>query len=114
MKLVKMNKCCNVLVCSNNSNTDPLPPPDSIGVQNIGPHSITFSWNKASCDTVDYNITSRGCGNCPTTANTTSVMCSDLIVNDTPTECHFAVQTVLCGNTTGNDIAVAILVLKGI
>ena len=33
----------------------------------------------------------------------TTISCSDVAVNETEVVCSFAVQTVVCGNVTGNE-----------
>ena len=47
-----------------------------------------------------FNIQASNCGSCPTATRYTNVTCTDI-----PTDgsmCTFAVETVVCGNTTGN------------
>ena len=64
--------------------------------------TLTFSWTVPvlGCHDVIFNIQASNCGSCPTTTKYTSATCTDV-----PTDgsmCTFAVQTVVCGNITGN------------
>ena len=64
--------------------------------------TLTFSWTISvlGCHDVIFNIQASNCGSCPTATRYTNVTCTDI-----PTDgsmCTFAVQTVVCGNTTGN------------
>ena len=65
---------------------------------------ITFTWSsittESDCSAVHYNILASNCGSCPTTTNHTTVICTDVSTNGSM--CTFAVQTVVCGNITGN------------
>ena len=65
---------------------------------------FTFSWNNdpvtPDCPAVSYNILASNCGSCPTTTNHTNATCADVPINGST--CEFAVQTVVCGNTSGN------------
>ena len=82
--------------------SSPLPPENVIWTTNYLPSNmITFTWNTNSpdCPAIHYNILASNCGSCPTTTNYTTVTCTDV-----PTDgsmCTFAVQTVVCGNITG-------------
>ena len=69
-----------------------------------------FNWNTCTsspvCSATHYNIVASNCGSCPTTTNHTIVTCTD-----TPTDgnmCTFAVQTVVCGNITGESSQVSL------
>ena len=63
---------------------------------------LTFSWSPVApdCPAIHYNILASNCGSCPTTTNHTTVTCTDVPANDSV--CTFAVQTVVCGNITGD------------
>jgi hypothetical protein len=63
---------------------------------------LTFSWSPVApdCPTVHYNILASNCGSCPTTTNHTNVTCTDIPTNDSI--CTIAIQTVVCGNITGD------------
>ena len=60
-----------------------------------------FNWNahSSNCSAVHYNILSSNCGSCPTTTNHTSVTCTGVPTGGNM--CTFSVQTVVCGNLTG-------------
>jgi hypothetical protein len=85
-------------------NAVPLPPPEGISLTlvNFGPKEITFSWSSIApdCPAIHYNILASNCGSCPTTTNHTNVTCTDLPTEDSI--CTLAVETVVCGNITGN------------
>ena len=84
-----------------------IPPPDRVYMSNadfVTGH-LTFNWSSVSPDcprsSIHYNILASNCGSCPTTTNHTTVTCTDVpIINGSM--CTFAVQTVVCGNITGN------------
>ena len=84
-------------------NAVPFPPPEAISLAlvNFGPKEITFSWSPVApdCPSIHYNILASNCGSCPTITNHTNVTCTDV-----PTDgmCTLAVETVVCGNITGN------------
>lgn len=63
---------------------------------------LTFSWivSVLGCHDVIFNIQASNCGICPPATKYTNATCTDV-----PTDgsmCTFAVQTVVCGNITGN------------
>ena len=62
---------------------------------------ITFSWSTESdCIAIlHYNILASNCGSCPTTTNHTNVTCTNVPTNNSM--CIFTIQTVVCGNITG-------------
>ena len=64
--------------------------------------TLTFLWNilVLGCHSVIYNVKSSNCGSCPATTQYTNVTCTDVPTDGST--CTFAVQTVVCGNTTGN------------
>ena len=63
---------------------------------------LTFNWSSISADypAIYYNILASNCGSCPTITNHTTVTCTDVPTNGST--CVFALQTVVCGNTTSN------------
>jgi hypothetical protein len=63
---------------------------------------LTFSWSPVApdCPAIHYNILASNCGSCPTTTNHTNATCTDVHTNNSI--CTIAVQTVVCGNITGN------------
>ena len=82
-----------------------LLPPNTLGISNaaiISLRQLIFSWSPVApdCPTVHYNILASNCGSCPTTTNHTNVTCTDVPTDNQ--ECNFAIQTVICGNITGN------------
>jgi hypothetical protein len=82
----------------------PLWPPNTLEISNadFSLREFTFSWSPVVPDSpaIHYNILASNCGSCPTTTNHTSITCTDIPTNDSI--CTFAVQTVVCGNITGN------------
>ena len=79
-------------------------PPNTLGIKNVelSRRQLTFTWSPVApdCPAIYYNILASNCGSCPTTTNHTNVTCTDV-----PTDgsvCTFAVQTVACGNISGN------------
>ena len=73
-----------------------------MSVANFSSRELVFKWSPVAtvCRALHYNILSSNCGSCPTTTTNTTVTCTDV-----PTDgsvCTFAVQTVVCGNITGN------------
>ena len=90
----------NITLC----NADPKSPPNNlhISVVDFSSKEFTFNWSSpvAAVCPLHYNILSSNCGSCPTTTTNTTVTCTDV-----PTDsrvCTFAVETVVCGNITGN------------
>ena len=65
---------------------------------------LEFTWSPVAltCPIIHYNILASNCGSCPTVTNYTTITCTDIPTNGRT--CEFAVQTVVCGNITG-DIA---------
>ena len=75
---------------------------------------LAFNWSSVTpdCPAIHYNILSSNCGSCPTTTTHTTVTCTDV-----PTDgsmCTFALETVVCGNVTGNLSDNVQGILKGI
>ena len=69
---------------------------------NYSSRIVTFLWSPVApdCPAIHYNILASNCGSCPTTTNHTTVTCTDIPINDSV--CTLSVQTVVCGNITGN------------
>ena len=84
--------------------TGQLPPPNKLYVStaNFISRHLTFSWSPVApdCSAIHYNILASNCGSCPTTTNHTEITCTNVPTDGS--ECTFAVQTVACGNITGN------------
>ena len=80
------------------------PPPNALHIRaaNFASKELTFSWSPVApdCPAVHYNILASNCGNCPTFTSHTNVTCTDVPTDGS--NCTFAVQTVACGNLTGN------------
>ena len=83
--------------------TAPFTAPDRLYMShaNLVSRQLTFNWSTVStdCPAIHYNILSSNCGSCPTTTNHTTVICVDIPTNSSV--CTFAVQSVVCGNITG-------------
>ena len=79
-------------------------PPTGLQFSNIdySLRELTFSWSPVApnCPGIHYNILASNCGSCPTTTNFTTITCTDVPTNGST--CTFAVQTVVCGNITGD------------
>ena len=66
--------------------------------------TLTFYWTSSvlGCHDVTFNILASNCGSCPPSTKYTNTTCSDV-----PTDgsmCSFTVQTLVCGNVTGEAI----------
>ena len=84
--------------------TGPLSPPNiQISDVDFSLRELTFSWSPVApdCPAIHYNILASNCGSCPSTTNTTTVTCTHVPTIGS-TSCNFAIQTVVCGNITGN------------
>ena len=84
--------------------TGPFSPPNKLYISSadFSSRELTFKWSPVApdCPAIHYNISASNCGSCPTTTNHTTVTCTD--VPTVGSVCTFAVQTVVCGNVTGN------------
>ena len=110
---------CTIIYTSNDHScmtVAPYPPPDkvSISLVDLSSRRLTFIWSSVApdCPTIHYNILSSNCGSCPTTTTYTTVTCTDV-----PTDgdmCTLALETVVCGNVTGNLSDIVQGILKGI
>ena len=88
-------------------------PPNEVRLIHIQPGQLTFNWTSVDvmCDSVSYKIISSNCGRCsPVTINTT-VTCTDVVASGQV--CIFVIQTVVCGNLTGNMSHPIYVILKG-
>ena len=74
---------------------------------------IAFIWNTnlPDCPAIHYNILASNCGSCPTTTSHTTVTCTDVPADSSM--CTFAVQTVICGNITGESSQVLLKNIPG-
>ena len=81
-----------------------LSPPEQLHISGIdfSSRELTFAWSSVTpdCPAIHYNILASNCGSCPTTTNHTNVTCTDVSTNTSV--CTFAIQTVICGDITGN------------
>ena len=83
----------------------PSAPPETLYMSNADfvSRKLTFSWPRSTeSDCVallHYNIQASNCGSCPTTTNHTNVTCTEIPTNNSV--CTFIIQTVVCGNITG-------------
>lgn len=89
----------------NYSHIDELPPPSNISLAGAIPSELIFEWSSVThdCSALHYNImTSAGCGNCPSVANSTNATCSiQQLQPDEVRLCNFSVQAVLCDSIFG-------------
>ena len=102
----------NIYIIYNSAAADPFPPPSKIYIEFIGPNEITFSWNtvptNVGCSSFYYNVSAVNCGTCsPNTTTSNSSICTNF--NGTPLStaiaadpCNFTIQSVICGNITGD------------
>ena len=85
--------------------TGSLSPPEQLHISGIdfSSRKLTFAWSSVApdCPAIHYNILASNCGSCSTTTTNTTVTCTDVPTTGS-TSCNFAVQTVVCGNMTGN------------
>ena len=83
-------------------------PPNILGISNVdlSLRQLTFIWSPVApeCPVIDYNILASNCGSCSTSTNHTTVTCTDVPADNK--ECNLAIQTVICGNITGNSISI--------
>ena len=94
------------------NNIAPSAPPEILYMSNADfvSRKLIFSWSTDCGAELHYNILASNCGSCPTTTNHTNVTCTSAETNGSL--CTFAVQTVACGNITGqlsNTIKISIL-----
>lgn len=84
---------------------DDLSSPSNISLTKASHERLTFSWTPVthSCSALHYIINSEDCGDCPSTANTTTVDCfiEQLQPNDI-TKCIISVRAALCENNNSS------------
>ena len=90
-----------------------FPPPSDVSLIHVQPGQLTFNWTSVDvlCDSVSYKIISSNCGRCPLVTTNTTVTCTNIVASGQV--CIFAVQTVVCGNLTGNMSRPIYVILKG-
>ena len=83
------------------NNIAPSAPPETLYMSNADfvSRKLTFSWSTDCPAMLHYNILASNCGSCPTTTNHTNVTCTNVPTNNSV--CVFTIQTVVCGNITG-------------
>ena len=86
--------------------TDLIPfiPPSHINLTNVSTEGLTFEWNSVApnCSAVSYTISSLGCGSCPSSTSTTSIICHGVQLNGESDLCTLSIQAVTCGNISGS------------
>ena len=81
-------------------------PPTDITWELIGSNVTNmamFMWSPvlSNCSKVKYNIDHSNCGSCPNTTTHTNITCTH-ITSSTLLGCMLTVQTVVCGNISGD------------
>ena len=91
-----------------------LPPPYNVSWMVARPGQITFNWSPvdSECSAIHYNILALNCGSCPTVTTSTTITCVDVPTDDSV--CIFALETVICGDITGNKSDPLYVQYKGI
>ena len=87
----------------NSHHAEVLQPPIDIRWMVTNPGQLTFAWSPVQLECpgiLYYSIVASNCGSCPSTTTNTITVCTDEPSNDGL--CKFALQTVICGNITGN------------
>ena len=76
--------------------------------------NLSFTWNPVapSCAAIQYNINADKCGRCITVTTSTSVTCTDVVVEDEEL-CSFGVATVVCSGTGPGVQNVLEIMLRG-
>ena len=89
-------------VFSSPTSIDPLPPPSDISWARISTEEIVFSWSPvvSNCSSIHYNVLDSNCGVCPNSTLDTNITCTNVSMNHLSI-CMLAVQTVVCGNISG-------------
>jgi hypothetical protein len=77
---------------------------------------LVFQWESVapSCDSVHYYlINASNCGHCPNITNSTNVTCTGFALDIHDQVCLLSIQTVVCGNITGNESSSIQVNLRG-
>ena len=84
----------------------PFPPITDI-IRRATNSLLIIKWNPVvpDCSAIHYNILASSCGSCPTTTNHTNITCTDTVLTNN-SMCTFTIQTVVCGNISGNSSAI--------
>ena len=93
--------------------TESFHPPNDVRLSHVQPGQLTFNWSSpdVQCDSVSYKIITSNCGRCPPVTTNTTVTCTSVVASGQV--CTFVVQTVVCGNLTGNMSDPIYVILKG-
>ena len=87
--------------------------PDDAHFSYISPNQFTIEWSSpANCPLVTYDIATTDCGECPNTTSSTSITCTNLMIDGQI--CSIVIQTRACGNNSDTDIANLTIELRGI
>ena len=83
----------------------------------VNTNRLTFSWSSVlmTCPSIGYNITSMNCGVCPNFTLNTTVNCT-ITTNHTNGQiqtCTLSIQSIICGNYTGNQTNTITVKYKG-
>ena len=93
--------------------SEPFHPPNDVRLSHVQPGQLTFNWSSpdVQCDSLSYKIITLNCGRCPSVTTNTTVTCTSVVASGQV--CTFVVQTVVCGNLTGNMSDPFYVILKG-
>ena len=82
----------------------PSPKQPSLSLVDLELRQTSFTWSPVApdCPAIHYNILASNCGSCPTTTNHTNVTCTEIPFEQNGEICALSLQTVVCGNVTGN------------
>ena len=116
--IMTLYMCCSYYTYDNTAAVT-FPPPRQIYLDSIGPNAILFSWSVVEhegCPIFHYNVDTANCGTCyPSTTTSNTSNCTnfrDVTVSNVNNMCNFTVQSVICGNITGN-MSYILVNLKG-
>ena len=84
---------------------EPYSAPYDVQLIGIASEGLTFNWTSIdpTCSDVSYRISASGCGNCPSSTNSTTITCSGIeqLSEDNQT-CILSVRSVVCGDIVSN------------
>ena len=69
----------------------------NISLNIVSKGKLHFSWNPVvpACTAIKYNVNVHKCGRCPLATTSTSIICTDVEV-DNEELCSFGISTVVC------------------
>ena len=106
----------NIAFICESLNDNAAPPPDNIHLAQVTKNALTFQWNpvQSICSYMQYKVNAEGCGVCPNTTLSASVICvvNDILTNSNSV-CTLSVETMVCGFQS-NVSETVIAMLKGI